>query len=84
MRRLKENDLAGVVGTVNAGYTIQQARIKSGEFSDSDHYGIALARSDRGKYVTWQFHLEGETPEMYWGRYTDNEETAIADYESRT
>ena len=83
MRKLTENDLTAIVGTVNAGYTILRARVKDGSYSDSDHYGIALARNAKGNCVTWQFHIEGETPEMYWGRYAANEESAVADYETR-
>ena len=84
MRKLTETDLATIVGTVNTGYTILRARVKDGSFSDSDHYGIVLARNAKGGFVTWQYHLEGDTPEMYWGRYTDNEESAVADFETRS
>ena len=83
MRRLTENDLTAIVGTINAGYTILRARVKDGSFSDSDHYGIALARNAKGGFVTWQFHIEDDTPEMYWGHYAANEGCAAADYETR-
>jgi hypothetical protein len=83
MRKLTEQDLTALVGSVHSGYTILRARVKCGNFSDSDHYGIALGRNAVDNYVTWQFHLEDETPSMYWGHYTDSEEKAIADYEAR-
>ena len=84
MRKLTESDLTAIVGTVNSGYTILRARVKDGSYSDSDNYGIVLARNAKGSYVTWQFHLEGDTPELYWGHFVDNEESAVADYESRS
>ena len=84
MRKLTEQDMAAVIGRAHCGYTIERARVKTGEFSDSDHYGIVLARSDSGKYVTWQFHLIDEQPSYYWGRYhMENQEAAFKDFETR-
>ncbi len=84
MRKLTEQDIASVIGAVNAGYTILRARVKGGAFSDSDHYGIVLGRNAKGYYVTWEFHLEDERPEYYWGRYLTNDpEAALRDYETR-
>jgi hypothetical protein len=87
MRKLTEQDLTAVVGIINAGYTIERARVKEGECTDSDHYGIALARSGCGKYVTWQFHLEcdDERFEFYWGKYyMEDMDAAIKCYETRS
>jgi len=85
MRKLTEQDLTALIGTVQSGYTIRRARVKEGTFSDSDHYGIVLAEceSESGLWVTWQFHLEDEKPSIYWGHYLESEETALADYEAR-
>lgn len=83
MRKLTQQDLDNLIGKTYNGYMILKARIKGGEFSDSDHYGIALGRNSRSLYVTWQFHLDGEAPDFYWGHYLDNEAAAVADYNSR-
>ena len=83
MRKLTEQDLTTLIGTVQSGYTIRRARVKEGTFSDSDHYGIVLAKSECGSWVTWQFHLDDEKPSIYWGHYLETEETALADYEAR-
>jgi hypothetical protein len=84
MRKLTDRDLTAIIGTEQSGYTIQRARVKDGEFSDSDHYGIALARSESGRWVTWQFHLDAdEKPDFYWGRYITDPEAAEKDYEIR-
>ena len=83
MRKLTEQDLTAVIGTVQSGYTIERARVKDGGFSDSDHYGIVLGRSDSGKFVTWQFHLIDEQPSYYWGRYITGPEDAVKDFETR-
>ena len=84
MRKLTEKDLTALIDTVHNGYTIERMRVKGGTFSDSDHYGIVLGRSDCGNWVTWQFHLEDERPEYYWGHYIEKEFAAIADYEERS
>ena len=84
MRKLTERDIAAVIGIKQSGYTIERARAKDGEFSDSDHYGIVLAQSEGGRWVTWQFHFDGEEPSFYWGRYhMENQEAAFKDYENR-
>jgi len=78
MRRITEKDLADIIGMVNAGYTIVRAKTMS-----DDHYGIVLARSG-DSWVTWEFNYrDGETPFIYWGFYTDNEKTALENYEER-
>jgi hypothetical protein len=83
MRRLTEQDLTAIIGTVQHGYTIKQARVKSGNFSDSDHYGIILGENSRGSWVTWQYHLDEEEPSIYWGHYIEKEADALADYSAR-
>lgn len=45
MHKLTKPDLDALIGKTYSGYTILKARIKGGEFSDSDYYGIALGRS---------------------------------------
>ena len=84
MRKLTDQDLTAIIGTVHHGFTIQKARIKGGGYSDSDHYGIVLGQNEKGNCVTWQFHLEDERFEPYWGHYIDSPETALKDYESRS
>lgn len=70
MRRLTDNDLANIAGTVINDYHVENVRGKRGSCTDSDHYGIALGRNQQGHYVTWQFHLlEDETVSVYWGHY---------------
>jgi hypothetical protein len=83
MRKITEQDLTALIGTVQSGYTIEKARVKGGKFSDSDHYGIILGRSEGGNWVTWQFHIEDGEISVYWGHYTESEEKALADYEER-
>ena len=84
MRKLTEQDIAAIVGTSCESFTIEQARVKGGQYSDSDHYGIALGKSESGNYVTWWFHLEDEKPSFYWGHYfMENLEAAIQDYSTR-
>lgn len=85
MRKLTEQDFTAIIGTVEHGYIIERARVKEGIYTDSDHYGIVLGRGEKeGLYVTWQFHLEGETPTYYWGHYIADPEAALADYETRS
>ncbi|MDR1702480.1 MAG: hypothetical protein LBR56_06870 [Sporomusaceae bacterium] len=85
MRKLKEYDISAIIGNMNHGYEIKCAKIKDGDCTDSEHYGIVLGVNQEGHYVTWQFHLdEHERPSYYWGNYFNtNEERAIADYELR-
>ena len=84
MRRLTDEDLNRIIGTIQSGYTIECARIECGTFTDSDHYGILLGRNEKGQYVTWQFHLlEDDELSVYWGHYMENRETAIHDYDTR-
>jgi hypothetical protein len=56
MRKLTGDDLAKLTGSTVAEYRIERARVKRGSFTDTDHYGILLGKSDRSHYVTWQFH----------------------------
>jgi len=78
MRRITEKDLADIIGTVNAGYTIVRARVKS-----DNHYGIVLGQSGN-RYAVWEFNFrDGETPNIYWGHYHDDEAKALADYVER-
>jgi hypothetical protein len=84
MRKLTEEDLDMIVGTSVKGYVIARARIKSGKFSDSDHYGILLGKDEAGRCVTWQYHLTEDAPTVYWGHYFDKDEiAAIMDYNAR-
>jgi len=85
-KKLTEQDIANIMGVNINGYTVEKARVKDGEFSDSNHYGIVLAVNEHGHHVTWQFHLaDGWIPEVYWGHYhLENWETAIDDYNSRS
>ena len=85
MRKLTEQDLAAIIGTAQAGYVIQRARVKAGIYTDSDHYGIALGHCEKtGLNVTWQWHLdENEKPSVYWGHYIKCPEKALQDYEER-
>jgi len=55
IRKLTEHDISAIIGTNVDGYTIENARIKGGRFTDSDHYGILLGKNAIGNYVTWQF-----------------------------
>jgi hypothetical protein len=83
MRKLNEQDLAAIVGTTQKGYTILEARVKDGYFSDSDHFGIVLGRNDSGHHVTWQFHIDEEELSFYWGHYIEDAEAALDDYKTR-
>lgn len=85
MRRLTENDLAEIAGTVISGYHVENARVKRGNFTDSDHYGIVLGKNQQEHYVTWQFHLlDDETVSAYWGHYfMENSEAAVRDFNTR-
>lgn len=93
MRKLTEQDIAAIIGTKNAGYTVTQARVKGGDFIDSDHYGVALAVCEaKTMIVTWIWHLEADEngtesarPTFYWGHYFDSikEEAAQEDYYTR-
>ena len=85
MRKLTEHDLTNIKGSTVKGYKVERVRIKSGDFTDSDHYGIILGKNDKGNYVTWQFHLdENDQPYVYWGHYFLGKlNTAILDYKVR-
>ena len=85
MRKLTEDDLSNIVGTIVEGYEVESVRVKRGSFSDSNHYGYILGRSEKGYYVCWQFHLdENEEPNVYWGNYfMENREGALRDFETR-
>ena len=85
MRKLTERDIQDVTGQVVEGYRIESARVKSGPFTDSDHYGFILARNACGSYVTWQFHLlEDGAVSAYWGHYfQDDRDAAVRDFDTR-
>lgn len=85
MRKLTETDFKNIIGTMVEGYRVEAARVKRGEFTDSDHYGILFGKNDSGNYVTWQWHLlEDESVSVYWGHYhMENREVALRDYENR-
>lgn len=85
MRKLTDNDLANIAGTTVQGYHVENVRVKRGNFTDSDHYGIVLGKNQSDHYVTWQFHLlEDETVSIYWGHYfMENQQAAIRDFENR-
>jgi len=84
MRKLTDRDLTNIAGLTFNGYKVEGVRVKRGPYTDSDHYGIILARSASGMYVTWQFHLdENEKPSTYWGHYYPEREAAIKDFHTR-
>ena len=84
MRKLTDEDLKRIIGTIQNGYTVERTRIKQSTFTDSDHYGIMLAVDSKGNYVTWQFHIdEDEELSVYWGHYMESREGAIRDYDTR-
>lgn len=84
MRRLMDEDLAGIVGRTIQGYRIEAARIKQGPLVDSDHYGFLLGRNTVGEYVTWQFHLlDDESVSVYWGHYIRDREETLRDFDVR-
>lgn len=85
MRRLTEQDLENIVGSVIERYYVEQARIKAGPFTDSDCYGFILGRNVKDEYVTWQFHLlDDGTVSTYWGHYfMKGKEAAIEDFNTR-
>ena len=85
MRKLTNEDITKIKGTMLNGYRIEDARIKRGPFTDSDHYGIVLCKDSENRYVTWQFHLdENDKPNVYWGHYfMEDREAAIRDFNNR-
>lgn len=85
MRKLTDKDLSEIVGRTIQGYRIEDIRIKCGNFTDSDHYGIALGKNEQEHFVTWQFHLlEDETVSVYWGHYfMENQQAAVRDFNTR-
>jgi len=80
-----KSDLTNIIGRKFKGHKVEKARVKRGEFRDSDHYGIVLAKNSHGHYVTWQFHLdENDTPNVYWGHYfLEDRDKAIKDFDTR-
>lgn len=79
MRKITKRDLEKVIGTSICGFRIEKVRRKN---DNSDCYGIALAKNDRGVYVTWQFYFDDEIS-VYWGHYTENYEMALQDFYDR-
>lgn len=86
MRKLVERDIEKIKGSTVKGYKIEAARIKTGPFIDSDHYGIALGKNAKGHYVTWNFHLcDDESISVYWGHYfMEDRNAAIRDFNMRS
>ncbi len=80
MRKITKGDLEKIIGTSICNFYIEDARIKNGSF---DRYGILLGRNDRGVYVTWQFHFNGDEISVYWGHYTEKYEVALQDFYNR-
>lgn len=84
MRRLTDEDLAGIVGRTIQGYCVVAAKIKRGPYIDSDNYGFILGKNRANEYVTWQFHLlNDESVSVYWGHYITDREEALRDYNAR-
>lgn len=84
MRKITNSDLDNITGASIEGYTVEAARIKRGSGSDSDHYGIILAKNPENKYATWQFHVrEDESISVYWGHYMTDHEAAVRDFHTR-
>lgn len=84
MRKLTDSDLAGIMGSTIQGYRIEAAKIKSGAFIDSDHYGFILGKNRAGEYVTWQFHLlVDDSVSVYCGHYITDREEALRDFNTR-
>lgn len=84
MRKLTDGYLAQIIGSSIQGYHIEAAKIKTGPFADSDHYGILLGKNSRDMYVTWEFHLMGDgAVSAYWGHYIDDREEAFRDFNAR-
>jgi hypothetical protein len=84
IRKLTEQDLTAIIGTDVNGYKIENARIKGGTFTDSDHYGILLGKSEDGYFATWQFHYDDEELSVYWGHYyMENRDGAVQDFDTR-
>ena len=79
MRKITKSDLEKIIGTSISGFCIEKARRKN---DNSDCYGIALGKNDRGVYVTWQFHFDDEIS-VYWGHYTEKLEVALRDFYCR-
>lgn len=85
MRKLTEEDLSKIIGSMVKGYRVEAARIKQGPFIDSDHYGFILGQNSKGQYVTWEFHLmEDESVSVYWGHYIMDREEALRDFDARS
>ncbi len=86
MRKLTKRDIEKTIGSTVKGYSIEAARIQSGPFIDSDHYGIVLGKNAKGHYVTWAFHLlDDESISVYWGHYfAEDKDAAIRDFNNRS
>lgn len=85
MRKLTEEDLSKIIGSMVKGYRVETARIKQGPFIDSDHYGFILGQNSKGQYVTWEFHLtEDESVSVYWDHYIMDREEALRDFNTRS
>jgi len=84
IRKLTDTDLTNLAGTTVKGYHVEGVRIKTGPFTDSDHYGYILGRNECGNYVTWQFHYDDEELSVYWGHYfSKDKDAALHDFNTR-
>lgn len=87
LEKLTKEILAGLIVKKYAGHIITNTRLKGGNYSDSDCYGVILARKDMGVYgtqfATWEFNLRDGELNGYWGHYFMDEEKAMKDYRER-
>lgn len=83
MRKITNSDIEKIIGTSICGFYIENARIKDGDCCNSNNYGVLLGKNDRGVYVTWQFHFNGDEISVYWGHYTEKYEVALQDFYNR-
>ena len=82
MRRLTEDDLIHIAGSMIRGYHVEDVRIKK---DDSGNYGIILGKNHEDHYVTWQFHLlDDGSAVVYNGHYyMKNQGIAVWDFNTR-
>ena len=83
IRKLTDIDLTNLADSTQQGYHIEGVRIKLGDFTDSDHYGILMGRNSNGNYVTWQFHFDDGELSIYWGHYFSEKNAALHDFNTR-
>jgi|GEM_PF-2123525 len=83
MRKITHTDLTSIAGSTVKGYLIGGVRIKRGTLPDSGNYGIILGWNQNDNYVTWEFTIDDEKVNPYWGHYFEKRDDAMADYENR-